>query len=221
MVKILAEDITHEVNIVEEAPIEGQTTGNIYIEGIFLQADVKNRNGRVYPFGCVANAVSRYEQEYINTGRSLGELGHPDSGAINLHLASHKIESLRADGKNFIGRAKLLDTPMGRIAKELVREGVKLGVSLRGYGSITERDGTKYVGEDFVLSTVDIVADPSAPDAFVSGIMENSQNYFDSGLLLQEQYDYIKEAVNKTSRKRKITEEDLLKIFEGFCKTLK
>ena len=218
--KIITEDITDDIQVIKEGVDANGVAQNCFIEGIFLQCDVKNRNGRIYPFGSTANAVSLYEQNFINTGRSLGELGHPDSGAINLHLASHIIQSLRAEGKNFIGRAKIIDTPMGRIAKTLISEGVKLGVSLRGYGSVTEKNGAKWVGNDFTLSTVDIVADPSAPDAFVTGIMENSQVYYNQGVLLEEHYDYLQKSV-KNMTKKQMTEGDLLKLFEGFIGNLK
>lgn len=222
MVKILHEDITSNVEIVTENVIndEGKTEKACYIEGIFLQADIKNKNGRVYPMATVANAVQRYNEQYILTGRSLGELGHPDSGQINLHLASHKIEWLRQEGKNWIGRAKILDTPMGRIAKTLIKEGVKLGVSLRGYGTVTEKNGARFVGSDFFLATVDIVADPSAPDAFVNGIMESAESFHNQGLLLQEDFDYIQKNI-KHSQEKHLTEGQLLGMFENLMEKLK
>lgn len=211
--------IRDDVDFTRQSIIE-EKSGNTFIEGIFLQADVKNKNGRFYPKEVVESAVDVYNREYIATGRSLGELGHPENGGqINLHLASHKIESLRGEGSNFMGRAKLLETPMGKIAKTLVAEGVKLGVSLRGYGSMSEKNGARHVGKDFVLSTVDIVADPSAPDAFVTGIMENSQAFLSHGDLLQEQFDYIQNSVrNMTSIQ--LSEGELLNMFETFINTL-
>lgn len=213
--KIITEDITDTINIIKESKDK-----SFFIEGIFMQCDVKNRNGRIYPLENTIGAVQRYNRDFIQTGRSLGELGHPDTGAINLHLASHMITELRQDNKNFIGKAKIIDTPMGNIAKTLIKEGVKLGVSLRGFGTLTERNGARIVGNDFVLSTVDIVADPSAPDAFVNGIMENSQQYYNEGILLQEHYDYVQKSVKNMS-KTQLNEGALLGLFENLIKTLK
>lgn len=218
--KILTEDITQDVHVIKEDVGTDGIARKCYIEGIFLQSDVKNRNGRIYPFPHVANAVHQYEENFIKTGRAMGELGHPENGSINLHLVSHMIESLRADGKNFIGRAKVLDTPMGKIAKTLISEGVRLGVSLRGYGSVSQKEDARIVGKDFTLSTVDIVADPSAPDAFVNGIMENSQAYYNQGILLEEHYDYVQKSV-KNMTKTQLNEGELLHMFENFMKTLK
>jgi len=212
IIKPLTEDVFSELTILQE-----NKTKNLYIEGIFLQADVKNRNGRMYPLSVTERAVGRYNQDYIQTGRSLGELGHPPEGAINLHLASHKIESLKQDGKNFIGKAKLLDTPMGKIAKELIKEGVRLGVSLRGYGSLSEIDGANVVGNDFVLTTVDIVADPSAPEAFVTGVMENTQKYLDQGLLLESDYSYIQTIL----KNNKMNEDKMIRLFESMLNKIK
>lgn len=211
-------DIIKE-NITEDVSLKEAKDKDYYIEGIFLQCDVKNRNGRYYPLNVVKEAVDTYKSQYINTGRSLGELGHPDGAGINLHLASHKIVSLEQRGNDFIGKAKILDTPMGNIAKSLIKEGVKLGVSLRGLGSITEKNGVNYVDEGFVLSTVDIVADPSAPDAFVNGIMESSQKYLQNGMLLQEDFDEITSYV-KSVKRNTITEQELLGLFEDFCNKL-
>ena len=211
---IIREDANYTQGIITESK-----SGNTFIEGIFLQADVKNRNGRIYPMKVVESAVARYDKDYIQTGRAIGQLGHPPGGQIDLHLASHKIESLRSEGTNFIGRAKILETPMGNIAKALIKDGVKLGVSLRGFGSLTEKNGARYVGEDFVLSTVDIVADPSAPDAFVTGIMENSQQFLNDGELLQEQFDYIKHSVSNMTSVQ-LSEGELLNMFQSFINTV-
>ena len=149
----------------------------LYIEGVFLQSELKNRNGRMYPFAVLDREVKRYNEEYVKSKRALGELGHPDGPTINLDRVSHRITSLKAEGNNFIGKAQLLETPMGKMAKSLIAEGVTLGVSSRGVGSLREDNkGCKVVGEDFMLATAaDIVADPSAPDAFVSGIMEGKE----------------------------------------------
>ena len=171
--KLIREEIESVEVIVEQR--NGQK--HLYIEGIFLQGDIKNRNGRMYPCETLAKEVGRYNENFVQKGRALGELGHPDGPSINLDRVSHKITSLRQEGTNFIGRAQILSTPMGNIAKSLLDEGVKLGVSSRGMGSLREdRNGIKVVGEDFMLATAaDIVADPSAPDAFVNGIMEGKE----------------------------------------------
>lgn len=209
------------LTIITEAQ-ENTAEKNYYIQGIFLQAEVKNKNGRYYPLQAVQKAVDKYNKDYIQTGRSLGELGHPtdSTGAINLHLASHKIVSLHQEGNNFIGKAKLLETPMGKIAKTLIQENVKLGVSLRGFGTLTAKNGTKFVGNDFVLSTIDIVYDPSAPDAFIHGIMENTERLFHDGELLQEDYNYIKNKM-KSMTKNRIDEGALLREFGKFLNKIK
>ena len=155
-----------------------------YIQGVFLQGDIKNRNGRIYESRILAKEVQRYNENYIDKNRAMGELGHPDGPTVNLDRVSHKITSLKQEGSNFIGKAKILETPMGRIAGALLNDGVTLGVSSRGMGSLVNRNGTNYVGEDFMLATAaDIVADPSAPDAFVQGIMEGKEWVWDNGLL--------------------------------------
>lgn len=177
--------ITEEINKVEFIVEEVGGKKSMFIEGVFLQGNQKNRNGRVYKTETLSREVGRYAEQYIAKGRALGELGHPDGPTVNLDRVSHKIVSLTQEGNNFIGKAKILDTPMGRIAKNLIDEGVTLGVSSRGVGSLTEtRQGYKLVGEDFMLATAaDIVADPSAPDAFVQGIMEGKEWVWDNGLL--------------------------------------
>ena len=165
--------ITEEISKVKFITEEKNGKKSLYIEGIFLQADIKNRNGRCYPMETLNREVTRYTDNYISKGRALGELGHPDGPTVNLDRVSHMITSLKEDGNNFVGKAKILDTPMGKIASSLISEGVKLGVSSRGIGSLVERNGVRYVSDDFMLATAaDIVADPSAPDAFVNGIME-------------------------------------------------
>ena len=177
--------ITEEVSQVKFI-VEGKgTKKKMYIEGVFLQGDIKNRNGRMYPVNTLSKEVSRYNESFVQKGRALGELGHPDGPTVNLDRVSHKIVSLRQEGNNFIGKARLLETPMGKIAKNLIAEGVTLGVSSRGVGSLREdRTGCKVVGEDFMLATAaDIVADPSAPDAFVSGIMEGKEWVWERGIL--------------------------------------
>jgi len=156
---------------------------NVFIEGVFLQSDLKNKNGRIYPREIMQREVARYVKENIKTKRAYGELGHPDGPTVNLDRVSHMITSLREDGNNYIGRAKVMDTPMGKIVKELISEGAQLGVSSRGLGSLKERNGINEVQDDFMLATAaDIVADPSAPDAFVNGIMEGKEWVWDNGV---------------------------------------
>ena len=180
--------IREEIESVEFITEERNGKKSLYIEGIFLQGNIKNRNGRMYPMETLQKEVSRYNEAHVQSGRALGELGHPDGPTVNLDRVSHKITSLRESGSNFIGRAKILDTPMGQIAKSLIGEGVKLGVSSRGIGSLKPtREGVNIVGDDFMLATAaDIVADPSAPDAFVEGIMEGKDWVWDGGILREK-----------------------------------
>ena len=168
--------IREEVESVEFIVEQKNGKKSMYIEGVFLQGNIKNRNGRMYPMETLRREVARYNENHVVAGRALGELGHPDGPTVNLDRVSHKIVSLKESGSNFVGKAKILSTPMGKIAESLIKEGVKLGVSSRGIGSIrADRQGTNIVGDDFMLATAaDIVADPSAPDAFVEGIMELS-----------------------------------------------
>ena len=187
----------------------------LYIEGVFLQSELKNRNGRMYPFDVLNNEVERYNEEYVKSKRALGELGHPDGPTINLDRVSHRITSLRAEGNNFIGKAQILDTPMGQIAKSLLGEGVQLGVSSRGMGSIEKREDTSVVRDDFMLTTAaDIVADPSAPDAFVNGIMEGKEWVWDNGILKESKVDKYQRYINSAPRRE--LEERTLKVFEDF-----
>ena len=166
--------IREEIETVDFIVEERNGKKSMYIEGVFLQGDLQNRNGRMYPMGTLRKEVQRYNENHIKAGRALGELGHPEGPTVNLDRVSHKIVSLKENGQNFVGKAKILNTPMGKIAESLINEGVKLGVSSRGIGSLkTNNEGVNIVGDDFMLSTAaDIVADPSAPDAFVEGIME-------------------------------------------------
>jgi hypothetical protein len=175
--------ITEEVSNVKFITEGRGASKKFYIEGVFLQGDIKNRNGRMYPIQTLSREVERYNEQFIKKGRALGELGHPDGPTVNLDRVSHKITSLRREGNNFRGKAQLLETPMGKIAKSLLNEGVTLGVSSRGVGSLKmTNEGHKIVGEDFMLATAaDIVADPSAPDAFVQGIMEGKEWLFHKG----------------------------------------
>ena len=213
--------ITEEINKVEFIVEESNGKRSCFIEGNFLQGNIKNRNGRVYRTETLAREVARYNEQYVQTGRALGELGHPDGPTVNLDRVSHNIISLRQEGNNFIGKAKLLDTPMGNIAKSLIGEGVKLGVSSRGVGSISEtKQGYKLVGEDFMLATAaDIVADPSAPDAFVQGIMEGKEWVFVNGLLKESDIESARSTIDKLVVTREL-EEKKVQLFQDFLSNL-
>ena len=213
--------ITEEINKVEFIIEEHEGKKSMFIEGIFLQGNQKNRNGRVYRTETLAREVGRYNEQYVQSGRALGELGHPDGPTVNLDRVSHKIVSLTQEGNNFIGKAKLLETPMGKIAKNLLDEGVKLGVSSRGVGSLKEtREGYKLVGEDFMLATAaDIVADPSAPDAFVQGIMEGKEWVMVDGILREQQIKDTVSTINNLLTSRQL-EEKKLELFNNFLSNL-
>ena len=210
--KLITEEIS-QVKIISEGRGSNKT---LHIEGVFLQGGIKNRNGRMYPIDTLAREVGRYNENFIKKGRALGELGHPDGPTVNLDRVSHKITCLTQEGNNFKGKAKLLETPMGKIAKSLLGEGVKLGVSSRGVGSLKEdHRGYKVVGEDFQLSTAaDIVADPSAPDAFVNGIMEGKEWVWCNGILKETEVAKYKGIMDASSRQE--LEEKTLKVFEDF-----
>ena len=213
--------ITEEINQVQFIVEESNGKRSLFIEGVFLQGNVKNRNGRVYRTETLKREVDRYITEHVNRGRALGELGHPDGPVVNLDRVSHKIVSLRQEGNNFVGRAKLLETPMGKIAKNLIEEGVTLGVSSRGVGSLKEtKKGYKVVGEDFMLATAaDIVADPSAPDAFVQGIMEGKEWFYDNGILREKQIDDTVSTINKLVESRELQEKKV-ELFQNFLSNL-
>ena len=211
--------ITESIEDVKVLIEESNGKKNMYIEGVFLQADIKNRNGRVYPFGVLEREVGRYNEQYVGAGRALGELGHPDGPTVNLDRVSHKIVSLRSEGSNFIGKAQILSTPMGDIAKSLLESGVKLGVSSRGMGSIEERNGANYVRDDFMLATAaDIVADPSAPDAFVNGIMEGKEWIWENGIIKEVNIAKYHKYISESTRKN--LEERSLKAFDHFLQSL-
>lgn len=213
--KLITESI-EDIRILTE---EKDGEKHLYIEGVFLQSEIKNRNGRIYPFDVLNTEVQRYSEEYVKAGRALGELGHPDGPTVNLDRVSHKITSLKAEGNNFMGKARILDTPMGKIAKSLLGEGVKLGVSSRGMGSLKEENGVKYVSDDFMLATAaDIVADPSAPDAFVNGIMEGKEWVWEGGLLRERQIQEMKKEIDNSSKVE--LEEKMLKAFDQFLSNL-
>ena len=215
--KLIREEIENVEVIVEERG--GKK--NLYIEGVFLQGDIKNRNGRMYPSNTLGREVARYNEAFVNKGRALGELGHPDGPTVNLDRVSHKITSLRQEGSNFIGRAKVLNTPMGTIAKNLLDEGVKLGVSSRGVGSVNmNNEGVNVVGEDFMLATAaDIVADPSAPDAFVDGIMEGKDWIWDGGVLRQKFAEKTYKQINTLASSKEL-QENKLRLFQDFLGNL-
>jgi hypothetical protein len=192
--------IREEIESIQVLTEESNGKKSFFITGPFLQGDIKNRNGRIYESRILAKEVQRYNDSYVDRGRAMGELGHPDGPTVNLDRVSHKITSLVQEGSNFIGKAKILSTPMGRIAEALLNDGVTLGVSSRGMGSLQNRNGVNYVGEDFHLATAaDIVADPSAPDAFVQGIMEGKEWIWDNGLLKEREVAAVRERLNKVS----------------------
>jgi len=194
---------------------------SLYIEGVFLQGDIKNRNGRMYPMETLRREVSRYNESNVVAGRALGELGHPDGPTVNLDRVSHKIVSLKESGSNFIGKAKILGTPMGKIAESLISEGVKLGVSSRGIGSLRpDREGVNIVGDDFMLATAaDIVADPSAPDAFVEGIMEGKEWVWDGGILREKYAEKTYKKINTLVDQRRL-DEHKLNLFQDFLNSI-
>jgi hypothetical protein len=217
IMKLIREEIESVEFIVEQK--NGKKS--LYIEGVFLQGNIKNRNGRMYPMETLRREVSRYNENHVVSGRALGELGHPDGPTVNLDRVSHKIVSLKESGSNFVGKAKILNTPMGKIAAALVEEGVKLGVSSRGIGSLRQtKEGINVVGDDFMLATAaDIVADPSAPDAFVEGIMEGKDWVWDGGILrekyAQKTYREINTLVDQSA-----LDEKKLNLFNDFLSNL-
>ena len=193
--------ITETIENIEVLTEERNGKKDYKIKGIFMQADIKNRNGRIYPVGTLAKEVKRYNEQFINKKRAFGELGHPDGPTVNLERVSHMITSLKPEGKNFIGEAKIMDTPYGKIVKNLIDEGAQLGVSSRGMGSLQSGTQGNVVGKDFYLATAaDIVADPSAPDAFVEGIMEGKEWVWDNGVLKSMEVEKYKEEIEKTKR---------------------
>lgn len=212
----LIKEISQSLEYLTEASESGKKS--VFIEGIFMQADKNNKNGRIYPKRIMESEVNRY-QDLIREKRSLGELGHPPNPTVNLDKVSHLITSLRMEGNDVIGRAKVLDTPMGKIAQNFIEEGVRLGVSSRGLGSLKERNGVNEVQDDFHLATVDIVADPSAPDAFVQGIMENAEWVCENGIWKSVQIEQAQNKIKKASKAQ--LAEAKLEVFEAFLKTIK
>ena len=213
--------IREEIESVEFLVENKNGKKSMYIEGVFLQGNIKNRNGRMYPMETLRREVGRYSENHITSGRALGELGHPEGPTVNLDRVSHKIVSLRESGSNLIGKAKILSTPMGKIASSLIEEGVKLGVSSRGVGSLQQtKEGYSVVGEDFMLATAaDIVADPSAPDAFVSGIMEGKDWVWDGGILRERFAEKTYKHINTLVDQKKLDEQKLA-LFNDFLSNL-
>ena len=209
----LITEMTEDVQLLIE---EDKSTGakNHYIQGVFMQAEQKNRNGRIYPLQIMENEVARYNKDLVSRNRAMGELNHPQGPTVNLDRVSHMIKELKCDGNDVQGKAKLLDTPMGNIAKNLVNEGAQLGVSSRGMGSLEERNGANYVKDDFMLSAVDIVADPSAPGAFVNGIMEGREWIWDNGVIKEKEINNYKVMIEKASAKD--LEEQAIFAFKDF-----
>jgi hypothetical protein len=209
--KLISEEIQNAEYLVEE------TNGkkSYKIKGVFLQSDIKNRNGRIYENDILSKEVKRYSTEFIDKKRAFGELGHPDGPVVNLERVSHMITALKPEGKNFIGEAKIMDTPYGKIVKGLIDEGAQLGVSSRGMGSLVTKNGANYVGKDFYLATAaDIVADPSAPDAFVEGIMESKEWVWENGKLVERDIEAWKQQIRE-AKQRKL-DETKLKVFKSF-----
>ena len=213
--------IREEIESVEFLVEQKNGKKSMYIEGVFLQGNIKNRNGRMYPMETLRREVGRYNENHIQKGRALGELGHPEGPTVNLDRVSHKIISLRESGNNFIGKAKILGTPMGKIAASLVEEGVKLGVSSRGIGSLkATREGVNVVNDDFMLATAaDIVADPSAPDAFVEGIMEGKDWVWDGGVLRERMAVKTYKQINTLVDQKKL-DENKLNLFSDFLQNI-
>ena len=213
---LISEQISDEVQLITE---EKNGKKEQYIEGVFLQAGIKNRNGRIYPIDTMKKEVNRYIKEFVNKKRAYGELGHPEGPTINLERVSHLITSLEKDGDNFVGKAKIMSTPMGNIVKGLLNDGAKLGVSSRGMGSVEQRGNAQYVQDDFMLATAaDIVADPSAPDAFVEGIMEGVEWVQEGGIFKAKQIESWKSQIRQTKQRQ--LEEKKLEIFKNFLSKL-
>jgi len=213
--KLIAEYIESDLNVITEK-VNGKKS--LVIEGVFMQADSKNRNGRVYPKEILENAVNKYVTEQVNTGRAVGELNHPEGPTINLDKVSHKITELKFEGSNVIGKASILQTPMGKIVEGLLEGGVKLGVSSRGMGSLVQKSGAMYVKDDFMLSTVDIVQDPSAPEAFVNGVMEGVDWVWNNGVLCAQQIEEIETEIKEAKNMRSADVE--IRAFKNFLSKL-
>ena len=212
---LITETIDNPLRVLSE---EKEGKKNLFIEGVFMQADQQNKNGRIYPRDILINEVARYNQSYIKENRALGELGHPEGPTVNLERVSHIITNLKENGNDVVGKAKILGTPYGKIVENLIDSGVKLGVSSRGMGSLKQMNGVNMVQEDFMLAAVDIVADPSAPNAFVNGIMEGKQWVWDNGVLKEQDIENWRKQIKKTPSKK--LEEQYLKVFKNFLSKL-
>lgn len=213
---LLITEHSDDLQVISESSDDGKK--NIYIEGIFMQSEKKNRNGRIYERAILFKEADRYNKEYVEKNRAMGELGHPNGPTLNLERVSHNITNMKFDGDNVVGKARVLDTPYGKIVKSLIGDGVKLGVSTRGMGSLEERNGAKYVKEDFMLTAVDIVADPSAPDAFVNGIMEGKEWIWDNGVLRERQIEHYRRTISEADRRN--LEETQIRVFQDFMSKL-
>jgi hypothetical protein len=213
--KLITEHVDSGIRYLTE---EKNGSKNVFIEGVFMQAEKKNRNGRVYPRAVLESAVGRYYSEQVKTGRAVGELNHPDGPTINLDKVSHRITDLKWDGDNVVGKALVLNTPMGKIVKGLVEGGVQLGVSSRGMGTVEKRVGATFVKDDFILSTIDIVQDPSAPEAFVNGIMEGVEWIWENGIFKPQQLDNYETEIRKASKAN--LSEAQLRVFRDFLSKL-
>ena len=213
--KLITETTQSDIQVLTEDK-NGQKS--YYIKGVFMEADTKNRNGRVYPGEIMDKEIGRYNNEYVKQNRAMGELGHPEGPTVNLERVSHIIKNLSVDGKQIIGEAKIMDTPYGKIVKNLIDEGAKLGVSSRGMGSLKEQDGVNVVQEDFMLAAVDVVADPSAPNAFVNGIMEGKEWIWDNGVLKPVVIEQYKKVIKNTPSRK--LEEQAMNLFKDFISRL-
>jgi len=213
--KLITETTQSEIQVLTE---EKNGQKNYFIKGVFMESDTKNRNGRVYPNEIMEKEIGRYNNEYVKQNRAMGELGHPEGPTVNLERVSHIIKNLSVDGKQIVGEAKIMDTPYGKIVKNLIDEGAKLGVSSRGMGSLKEQDGVNVVQEDFMLAAVDVVADPSAPNAFVNGIMEGKEWIWDNGVLKPVVIENYKKIIKKTPSRR--LEEQAIHLFKDFISKL-
>lgn len=216
--KLITEIFNDDCEVLVESNDEGKKS--FFIEGIFMQSEIKNRNGRVYPKPVLEKELTRYKKDFIESKRSIGELGHPDGPQINADRVSHLITEMSAKNNDFIGKAKILSTPMGEIVKTFIEEGVKIGVSTRGLGSVTKKNGIMEVQDNFFLSTIDIVTDPSGPNCFVNGILENTEYYYDIASGNWKVQEFVEETVKKIKKKKSLTEEQALSIMKTFIKSL-
>jgi len=212
----LITEINEDIKYIKENTGNGDKA--YFIEGVFMQASVKNRNGRVYPQGILIKECKRYITEYVDKGRALGELNHPTGPTVNLDRVSHIVKELHEDGNTIYGKAKIMDTPMGRIVKNLIEEGAQLGVSTRGMGSLKTKNGYQEVQEDFMLAAVDIVADPSAPNAFVNGIMEGKEWILENGSWSEKEFNNAKKIIKSSSKKD--LNENIVKLFNDYFRSI-